>query len=129
MHQSTLIIPLVAQQDDPIRRHARHFSRLPRRLEEALLRDQCLGPRVFQLVSQLLGRVGRVRGARDTASPDDTQVDDDGIDVVGREEAQHVALFPPKPMLEALSKLYREVPRLGKRVGSIGVAVDEDGCA
>ena len=94
MLNHTRVILLVAHQEDPFPLQPRQLSRLVRRLQKRLLRDQRLGLGVLQLPRQLGGRVRWVRGTRDAAGPEQPKVDAGNVHVVGREEAQHVALLP-----------------------------------
>lgn len=98
-------ISRVTKQKNPIFRDAHLGRSLEGNWQERLLCNNGLCASILHLVSQLGGRVHRVGGARDAAGPDTAKVDDGDIDVVGGEDAEDVAFFPAKDVLEALAEL------------------------
>jgi hypothetical protein len=120
-----LIAPLT-HEEHAIERQAGTLGRLARRLQERLLRDERLGARVRELAGELVGGVGRVGGAGDAAGPVGAEVYDGGVDVVGAEEGEGVALGPAEGVLEALAEGLGEVLEVGKGVGAACLAGDEE---
>lgn len=88
------------QEDDALRRDPRPRSRLARLVQKLGLRDEGLRAGVAQLEGQLGDRVQRVRGRGDAAGPQAAAGQHGGVDVVGREEGQHVATAPAPLRLE-----------------------------
>lgn len=76
-------IPLLAHQPHHIIRDTRHLGRLPGILQEHLLCDQCLCPRVLQLSGELLNGVCRIGWRGDATGPLHAEVNDGIVNGVG----------------------------------------------
>lgn len=117
----------IAHQKHPVAWQTRLVGGLKRRVEEGRLGDEALGLRIAELPGQLVDGVGRVGGAGDAAGPVQAEVDDGGVDAVGGEEGEDVALGPAEQVLEALAEADGMGLDLGAGVGAAGVAVYEEG--
>lgn len=124
--KSTFFISSITQQDDVVERYVRQLGSLASCLEKCTMGDKSLSLGIDQLVRKLFSRVGWIGRTGDAAGPDDAEVDDCSVNVVGREESKHVAFLPLKDMLEATAKGNREIFNLAECVRTVRVAVNED---
>lgn len=121
------LIPSLSQQQDPLRRQTHERRRLARNLQKRLLRNKSLCARILELLSQLLGRIRGIGRARHAAGPVDGEVDYRHFNVVWREEAHDMALFPVQDMAETLAEFEGQALDVIVRVGFASVTVDKDG--
>lgn len=126
MHKFTRLISFSAHEEHSPQGQSCQVRSCNRALQERLRGDERLGSTVNQLPCKLLGRVRRVRGARDAASPVEAKVDDRDIDAIWGEEGEDVSALPLELVLEALAELFGELSYLFEIVRSACLGFKEE---
>ena len=104
MLDSSLRIPLIADEDDVVLGDAGFFCGSGSYREKRCLGDQDFGTGILQLEGQLVGCIGWVGWGDNAAGPDSPPHHGRGVDAVGGEQGQHVSLLPVEVGLEALAE-------------------------